>query len=44
MFGALNKYIDITMPWSLAKDEANRDRLSSVMYNLAEGLRIIGVL
>ncbi len=42
--GALNKYIDITMPWSLAKDEANRDRLSSVMYNLAEGLRIIGVL
>ena len=39
-----DRYIDITMPWSLAKDEANRDRLSSVMYNLAEGLRIIGVL
>ncbi len=42
--GALNKYIDITAPWKLSKDEANRDRLASVMYNLAEGLRIVGVL
>lgn len=42
--GALNKYIDVTMPWVLAKDEANVGRLSSVMYNLCEGLRIIGVL
>lgn len=42
--GALNKYIDITAPWVLAKDEANKNRLASVMYNLAEGLRIVGVL
>ena len=42
--GALNKYIDVTMPWVLAKDEANVGRLASVMYNLCEGLRIIGVL
>ena len=31
-----NKYIDETMPWSLAKDEANKPRLASVMYNLLE--------
>ena len=42
--GALNKYIDITAPWVLAKDEKDKPRLASVMYNLAEGLRIIGVL
>lgn len=42
--GALNKYIDITMPWVLAKDESKKDRLASVMYHLAEGLRIISVL
>ncbi len=40
---ALNKYIDLTMPWILAK-EGNVDALSAVMYNLAEGLRIICVL
>lgn len=39
-----NKYIDETMPWALAKDEANRSRLASVMYNLLESIRIIGVL
>ena len=42
--GALNKYIDLTMPWALAKDETKRDRLASVMYHLAEGLRIVSVL
>lgn len=42
--GALNKYIDITTPWILAKDEANSARLGTVLYNLAEGLRIVGVL
>lgn len=41
--GALNKYIDVTMPWALAKDEANRNRLATVIYNLLEGLRIVGV-
>ena len=35
-----NKYIDETAPWVLAKDEANRDRLATVMYNLLEALRI----
>ena len=39
-----NKYIDETMPWVLAKDESNRNRLSMVMYNLAESLRIISIL
>ena len=39
-----NKYIDETMPWALAKDEANRGRLATVMYNLAECVRIISVL
>ena len=35
-----NKYIDETAPWVLAKDEANKPRLASVMYNLLETLRI----
>jgi methionyl-tRNA synthetase len=35
-----NKYIDETAPWVLAKDEKNRARLASVMYNLLECLRI----
>ena len=35
-----NKYIDENAPWVLAKDEANRDRLATVMYNLLEALRI----
>ena len=39
-----NKYIDETMPWSLAKDEASRDRLNAVLYNLLEGIRIIAEL
>jgi len=42
--GALNKYIDVTAPWQLAKDDANKPRLASVMYNLTEGLRIVSVL
>ena len=39
-----NKYIDETMPWALAKDEAQKDRLSTVLYNLVEAIRFIGVL
>ena len=39
-----NKYIDETMPWSLAKDEANKPRLASVMYNLLETVRICTTL
>lgn len=39
-----NKYIDETMPWSLAKDESKKDRLSTVLYNLVESIRILAVL
>ena len=35
-----NKYIDETTPWVLAKDEANKARLATVMYNLLEALRV----
>ena len=40
VFRRLNKYIDETSPWVLAKDEANKQRLSEVMYNLVEGICI----
>ena len=43
LIGACNKYIDVTAPWILAKDEAKKDRLATVMYNLAESLRIVGI-
>ncbi len=39
-----NKYIDETAPWALAKDEANSERLGTVLYNLLEGIRYIAVL
>ena len=39
-----NKYIDETMPWALAKDEEKKDYLEDVLYNLLEGIRIMGVL
>ena len=39
-----NKYIDETMPWALAKDEANKPRLLSVLKNLCECIRIAAVL
>ena len=38
-----NKYIDVTAPWVLAKDEAKKQRLGTVLYNLAEALRFIGI-
>lgn len=40
----MNKYIDECEPWKLAKDEDSRDRLSTVMYNLVEGLYKIAAL
>ena len=40
VFRRCNKYIDETAPWVLAKDEAQRDRLSEVLYNLAESIAI----
>ncbi len=39
-----NKYIDETSPWVLAKDEANSARLGTVLYNLLETIRFIGVI
>ena len=39
-----NKYIDETMPWALAKDEAMKPRLDNVLHNLAEAIRIISIL
>lgn len=40
LFKRCNKYIDETEPWVLAKDEAKKDRLSTVLYNLVEGIVI----
>lgn len=40
IFKRLNKYIDETMPWVLAKDEKDAPRLSTVLYNLTEGIMI----
>ena len=39
-----NKYIDDTTPWVLAKDESKKERLSKVLYNLVESIRIATVL
>lgn len=39
-----NKYIDETEPWALAKDEAKKDRLATVLYNLLESIRFAAVL
>ena len=38
-----NKYIDETAPWVLAKDESTKERLGTVLYNLLEAIRFIGV-
>ncbi|WP_372996978.1 methionine--tRNA ligase [Lutispora sp.] len=40
----VNKYIDETMPWVLGKDPADKARLGTVLYNLAESIRIVSVL
>jgi methionyl-tRNA synthetase len=42
--GTANKYIDVTRPFSLAKEESQRERLGTVLYNLAELLRIVAIL
>lgn len=44
LIGRTNKYIDETMPWVIAKDENSKNRLGTVLYNLAEAIRIISVL
>ena len=43
LVGAVNKYIDESEPWTLAK-EGNRDRLGTVMYHVFEALRVVGLL
>lgn len=40
VFKRCNKYIDETMPWALAKDEALKDRLNTVLYNLLNGILV----
>lgn len=40
----LNKYIDETLPWALAKDPAMQDRLALVLYQLLEGIRLLAAL
>jgi methionyl-tRNA synthetase len=42
--GRMNKYVDVTAPWELAKKKSSRKSLSVVLYNLLEGLRIISGL
>ena len=44
LFRRCNKYIDETAPWALAKDEASKGRLNTVLYNLIEGIRFGAVL
>ncbi len=39
-----NKYIDETAPWVLAKDEASLPRLNTVLYNLLECIRLLGIM
>jgi methionyl-tRNA synthetase len=42
--GQMNKYIDVTAPWVLAKKKSSRKQLETVIYNLLEGLRIVAGL
>ena len=40
----LNRFVEETKPWELAKDEADPERLDEVLYNLVEGLRVTTLL
>ena len=44
VIGELNKYIDLTTPWILGRDESGKPRLKTVLYLLAEGIRFVAVL
>jgi len=44
VIGECNKYIDLTQPWVLGKDESKKDRLANVMLMLAECVRFVAVL
>lgn len=41
---ALNKYVDVTMPWALAKYEAKAPLLDAVLYHLCEGMRFVSLM
>src|SRR5262249_48345629 len=42
--GVVNRYVDATHPWALATDPAQRDRLGTTLYTLAESLRVLGIV
>ncbi|MFW6236878.1 MAG: methionine--tRNA ligase subunit beta, partial [Desulfosudaceae bacterium] len=44
LIGAMNRYVDYTAPWELAKSEEKRPTLAAVMYQLLEGLRVVAGL
>ena len=44
LVGACNKYIDVTAPWVLARTDEGKERLKTVLYHLAECLRIVAIL
>ena len=44
LIGQCNKYIDLTTPWILARDEADHSRLAAVLYTLSDNLRRISVM
>lgn len=41
---SLNKFIDVTMPWALAKDPERKEVLNAVLYHLCEGLRFVSLM
>ncbi|MCA1926829.1 MAG: methionine--tRNA ligase [Calditerrivibrio sp.] len=44
LVGALNRYIDFSAPWNLAKDPSKRDRLGSVLYTVLDGIRVLSLM
>ena len=42
--GAVNRYVDSTQPWALAKEPERRTQLDTVLYSLAESLRLLGIV
>jgi methionyl-tRNA synthetase len=42
--GVVNRYVDATQPWALAKDAGKREQLSAALYTLAESLRVLGLV
>jgi methionyl-tRNA synthetase len=42
--GVVNRYVDVTQPWALAKDPAKKDRLAAALSTLAESLKVLGIM